>query len=89
MPEGDGSVLDNTVICWVNELGIGNTHTRNDIPFMLAGGCQGALTMGRHLTYDNEPHGKLLVSLAQAMDVNIDTFGLAEHSQGPLDKLTG
>jgi hypothetical protein len=86
--EGDNSLLDNSVVVWVNELGQGNSHTRRDIPFMLAGGCQGYFNTGRHLQYGGEPHGKLLVSLTHAMDKPVNTFGVAQYSQGPLSGLT-
>lgn len=87
--EGNGTMLDNSVVVWVNELGKGNSHTRNDIPFILAGGCQGYLQTGRGIDYGGEPHGKLLVSLANAMDVPVNTFGDPQYSQGPLSGLTG
>ena len=84
MPEGEGSVLDNSVIVWVNELGKGNSHTRNDIPFILAGGCQGYFKTGQALDLGGQPHGKLLVSLCEAMGHPVSTFGVPQHSQGPL-----
>ena len=37
-PGGPGSLLDNTLIVWTNELGKGNSHTLDDIPFVLVGG---------------------------------------------------
>ena len=86
--EGDSNLLDNSVVVWVNELGKGNSHTRNSIPFVLAGGCQGYFKTGQSLTYTNEPHGKLLVSLCNAMDANTATFGDPAYSQGPLSGLT-
>jgi len=82
--EGDSTLLDNSVVVWVNELGKGNSHTRDDIPFMLAGGCQGYFDTGRHMEFDGEPHGKLLVSLCEAMGFPTDSFGVPEHSQGVL-----
>lgn len=85
--EGDSTLLDNSVVVWVNELGKGNSHTRNDIPFLLAGGCQGYFDTGRHLEFDGEPHGKLLVSLCDAMGFPTDTFGVPQHSQGVLPGL--
>jgi hypothetical protein len=88
--EGDGkTMLDNSVVLWVNELGKGNNHTRRDIPFMIAGGCGGYFQTGRHIDFQGEPHGKLLVSLTHAMDVPVNTFGVAQYSQGPLPGLTG
>jgi hypothetical protein len=89
VPEGDSTLLDNSVVVWVNELGQGNSHTRDDIPFILAGGCQGYFNTGRAIDFGGEPHGKLLVSLAEAMDKPVSTFGAPEHSQGPLSGLTG
>jgi len=86
--EGDNTLLDNTVVVWVNELGKGNTHTRRDIPFMLAGSCGGYFNTGQHIDFGGEPHGKLLVSLAHAMDKPVDTFGAPQYSQGPLSGLT-
>lgn len=86
--EGEGTLLDNSVVVWVNELGKGNSHTRRDIPFMLAGSARGYFNTGRHIDFGGEPHGKLLVSLTHAMDKPVDTFGVPEHSQGPLGGLT-
>ncbi len=40
-PGGEGSLLDNTMIVWTNELGKGNSHTLDDIPFVLVGGGMG------------------------------------------------
>ncbi|KPK15189.1 MAG: hypothetical protein AMJ62_10100 [Myxococcales bacterium SG8_38] len=85
--EGDNTLLDNSVVVWVNELGKGNTHTRRDIPFVLAGGCQGYLRTGQHIDFGGEPHGKLLVSLTHAMGKPVDTFGVSQYSQGPLSGL--
>jgi hypothetical protein len=88
MTEGEGSVLDNSVVVWVNELGKGNSHTRNGIPFILAGGAQGYYNTGRALDFGGEAHGRLLVSLCHAMGFPVSTFGVAEHSQGPLPGLS-
>lgn len=88
MDEGDGSLLDNSVVVWGNELGKGNSHTRNDIPFILAGGCKGYFNTGRRIDYGGEDHGKLLVSLTHAMDFPQQTFGEAQYSNGPLSGLT-
>jgi hypothetical protein len=85
--EGDNTLLDNTVVVWVNELGKGNTHSRRDIPFILAGGCQGYFKTGQRIDFGGEPHGRLLVSLTHAMDKPLSTFGVPQYSQGPLNGL--
>ncbi|MEM7136478.1 MAG: DUF1552 domain-containing protein [Myxococcota bacterium] len=86
--EGDNTLLDNSVVVWVNELGKGNSHTRRDIPFMLAGSAGGYFNTGRHIDFGGEPHGKLLVSLTHAMDKPVNSFGVPQYSQGPLPGLT-
>ncbi|HQU46195.1 MAG: hypothetical protein B7Z73_18140, partial [Planctomycetia bacterium 21-64-5] len=53
-PGGEGSLLDNTLIVWTNELGKGNSHTHDDIPFVLVGGG-GNFRMGRSVKYSKLP----------------------------------
>src|SRR5438270_975551 len=57
-PGGEGSLLDNTLVIWTNELGKGNSHTLNDIPFVMIGGGFG-FKMGRSLKFEKEPHNRL------------------------------
>lgn len=83
VPEGDGTLLDHTVVLWVNELSRGNNHSLNDIPFLLAGGG-GGLRGGRYLKYDNLPHNDLLVSVCHLMGIPVNSFGDARFCNGPL-----
>lgn len=86
-PGGTGSMLDNTLIVWTNELGQGNTHTLDNIPFVLVGGGLG-FQMGRSIKYDNVPHNRLLMSLAHGFGDRIDHFGNKDFcGAGPLPKL--
>ena len=73
-PGGEGSMLDNTTIVWTNELGKGNSHTRNNIPFVLVGGGLGYKS-GRALDFKNVPHNRLLMSFSEAMGFPADSFG--------------
>jgi len=83
-PGGEGSLLDHTLIVWGNELGKGNSHTLSDIPFVLVGGGLG-FQMGRSLRFDNQPHNRLLLSLAHGFGHTIETFGNPDYCQrGPL-----
>lgn len=84
LPEGDGTLLDNTLIVWGNELGVGNSHTYHDIPFVLAGGAGGALEGGRYLTFDGASHGELLLSICHLMGVDDEVFGDPRFCSGPL-----
>ena len=81
-PGGEGSMLDHTLIVWLNELGKGNNHTLNDIPFVLLGGKSHGLKTGRALTLDGVTHNRLWVSIAQAMGHEINSFGNAKYCEG-------
>ena len=83
--EGAGTLLDNTLLLFVNEISRGNTHSHEDMPFILAGGAGGALNAGRYLRYDNENHLRLLQSVLELMDVDSSDFGLREF---PLSRST-
>jgi hypothetical protein len=86
--DGSGSMLDNTTIVWTNELGKGNSHTLDNIPFLLVGGGLG-FQMGRSLKLPKVPHNRLLVSLAHGFGHHIETFGNPEFCKdGPLTGLT-
>ncbi|MDB5349234.1 MAG: hypothetical protein JWN86_481 [Planctomycetota bacterium] len=73
-PGGGGSLLDNTLIVWTNELGKGNSHTLDDIPFVLVGNGLD-FRMGRSLKYPKLPHNRLLLALAHGMGHTIERFG--------------
>ena len=88
-PGGKGSLLDNTLILWTNELGKGNSHTLDNIPFVLVGNGLD-FRMGRSLKYPRLPHNRLLLSLAHGMGHRIERFGNPNFcGDGPRPKLTG
>src|SRR3954468_483406 len=83
-PGDTGTLLDNTLVIWTNELGKGNSHTLNDIPFLLIGGGFG-FKMGRSLKFEKEPHNRLHMALAHAVGHTIETFGNPTFcTSGPL-----
>jgi hypothetical protein len=87
-PGGSGSLLDNTLLVWTNELGKGNSHTRDNIPFVLVGNGLD-FKMGRSIKYPKVPHNRLLLSLAHGMGHRIKTFGNPDFcGAGPLPKLS-
>jgi len=87
-PGGDGSMLDNTTIVWTNELGQGNNHTLDNIPWVMVGGGLG-FDMGRSLKFNNIPHNRLLMALAHAFGHELKTFGNASLcGDGALTGLT-
>jgi len=80
-----GTMLDNTQIVWVNELGKGNSHTLNNIPLLLLGGGAGLKT-GRALDFGGVPHNRFWLSLANGLGHRkLKTFGKEDLCvDGPL-----
>jgi len=86
IPEGSGTVLDNTLVLWGNEVAEGNTHAHENIPFITAGGGWHFRT-GRSLQYTSASHNDLLVSVLNALGVEATSFGQADLCRGPLPNL--
>jgi hypothetical protein len=87
-PGGSGSMLDNTTLLWTNELGKGNSHTLDNIPWVMVGGGLD-FRMGRSLKYNRVPHNRLLLSLAHGFGHTIERFGNPDYcGDGPLSGLT-
>jgi len=80
-PGGSGTLLDNTLIVWTNELGKGNSHTLDNLPFLLVGGGFG-FQMGRSLKLEKVAHNRLHLALAHAMGHRLETFGKAALCEG-------
>jgi len=80
-PGSSGNLLDHTLVLWTNELGKGNNHTLDNIPFVLIGGGFG-FQMGRSLKFDKVPHNRLYLALAHAVNHRLTTFGKASLCEG-------
>lgn len=80
MPEGDGTVLDNSCLMFLSELWIGRLHDNSRLPLVLAGGLGGTLETGRTLNYlkacdDNRKMCSLYLSIMDRMGIKLDRFG--------------
>ena len=83
MPEGDGTVLDNSCLLWVNNMWSGTKHDSTKVPLLSAGGLGGQLQTGRVLDYtgqgdDQRKLCSLYLSIMNRMGVELDRFGDAE-----------
>jgi hypothetical protein len=87
IPEGEATMLDHTLVFWVNELSEGYTHSHVGMPFVLAGGAAG-FRMGRCVRYSGASHSNLLLSILHGMGVNDATFGNPDFTSGELPGLT-
>jgi hypothetical protein len=83
MPEGEGTVLDNSCLLFLSNMWAGWKHDNMKVPVVLAGGLGGSLQTGRALDYlnagdDNRKLCSLYLSIMDRMGVKLDHFGDAE-----------
>ena len=75
-PDGDGSLLDHSLVLYGGGMGDGNLHRHADLPCMLAGRLGGQFTTGRHVRYTMDtPMSNLLLTMMDAVGVRIDKIG--------------
>jgi hypothetical protein len=84
---GGSTLLDESVVLFGSELSHPPDHTKENMPFMLAGGG-GGLKGGRVLSFDNVPHNNLLVSIFNLFGDSRTMFGKGEYCSNPLSGLT-
>jgi hypothetical protein len=86
--EGDGSLLDNTMIVYGGGISDGNRHNHDNLPVLLAGGSRNFKT-GRHVRYSqSEPVANLYLSILDAAGVPTDRFGDSQNRLELLGDLT-
>jgi hypothetical protein len=85
--EGDGTLLDNSLVLSITEIQMPETHGQNNMPFILAGGAGGKLESGRWLQVPSTPHNNMLVSILNLFGLPDTTFGHPDYCTGPLSGL--
>jgi hypothetical protein len=86
-PDGDGTLLDHSMILYGCGLSDPNRHEHHNLPAVLAGRANGAIRPGRHLRYAKEtPMANLFVSMLDTMGVPVESLG---DSKGKLEGLAG
>ena len=77
IPEGDGNLLDNSLILYGTNMGNSNQHHHFDVPHILVGGAGGKLQGNRHLNYERKTvtTGNLLLNV-------LDMYGINQEKQG-------
>ena len=75
-PDGDGSLLDHSMVLYGSGLSDGNQHNHTDLPVILAGGVSGRLKGGRHIRNPKKtPMANLLLAMLDKMQVPAEKFG--------------
>lgn len=84
-PEGDGSLLDNSLLLYGSGIGNPNIHDHTNLPVLVAGGSACGMKGGRHLSYkDPVPLANLHLSLLDKAGVKIDSFADSTGKMGDL-----
>jgi hypothetical protein len=76
--DGDGSLLDHSLLLYGSAMGNSNRHDPKDLPMMLAGGGAGRLQGGRHLRYEQTPVSNLYMTLLDKLGAPTDRIGDAD-----------
>ena len=85
-PDGDGSLLDHSLLLYGAGMSNSNAHAPINLPVMLVGGAAGGLSGGRHIVCpQNTPMANLLMAVMDKLDVPVDQIG---NSTGKLDVLS-
>jgi hypothetical protein len=87
IPEGDGTLFDNTVVLVCSPLGNSSTHKARNAPFLLAGSCGGYFATGQYVSVPSQPHNPLLTTLCHAMGLDVDHFGDPAYGSGVMEQL--
>jgi hypothetical protein len=75
-PDGDGNLLDHSVVIYGSSMSNGNQHDHDPLPILVAGGASGQLKGGRHIVMpQHTPMSNLMLSLLDKMGVHQDGFG--------------
>ena len=84
-PEGDGTLLDNTVYLYGSGMGNSSLHDHVNLPILVAGGAATGMKGGRHIRYEHGTSlGNLHLTLLDRVGVHLDTFG---DSDGKVEDL--
>ena len=73
--DGDGNLLDHSLVYWGSGMSNGNVHDRNSPPAVLVGGANGRMKGNRHIVAKDAPTSNLLLAMAQVGGAEIQTLG--------------
>jgi hypothetical protein len=75
-PDGDGNLLDHSLVLYGSGMGNSNQHDHEDLPVILIGGASGRLKGGRHLMFPAKTTmSNLLLAILDKFDIRLEKFG--------------
>jgi hypothetical protein len=73
--DGDGNLLDHSMILYGSAMSNGNAHDHAPLPVVLVGGGNGRIKGGRHIATDDVPMSNLLLSMLDKAGIEMESFG--------------
>ncbi len=86
-PDGDGTLLDHTLVVYLNECCIGWSHSIENMPVLMFGGKSLKLQTGRHIKFPMRYMNDVWAAVSGALGVPMATFGDTAYSTGPVTGL--
>jgi len=86
IPEGNGTLLDNSLVVWITEYGDGAAHNTKGIPVVWAGGLGGAVKMNRFLDFagGSSSTNPMFVTIMKLFGMQDNSFGVGSRASGTL-----
>jgi hypothetical protein len=76
IPEGDGTLLDNSMVMFGSSFSDGNRHDPDNLPILMAGRGSGTVTPGRHLAAEGDvPLCNLYLAMLKRNGIDLESFG--------------
>jgi hypothetical protein len=88
-PDGAGTLLDNTLVVYLNECCYGWSHSIENMPLLMFGGKNLKLQTGRHLKFNMRYMNDVWAAVATAMGVPMNTYGDTAFSTGAVSGVFG
>jgi hypothetical protein len=76
-PDGDGNLLDHSLLYWGSGMSNGNAHDRNNPPAVIVGGGNGRIKGNRHIVANEAPTSNLLLAMAHVAGVELENLGVS------------
>jgi hypothetical protein len=88
VPEGDGTLLDNSLILALSDTQFAKVHSLNSIPMMIAGKAGDRIKSGLHVVGNGDPVTRIGLTIQQVMGLSIDNFGTKSmRTQKPVSEI--
>ena len=75
IPEGDGTLLDHSLVYGFTDRAFAKIHALDGIPMLVAGNASGRMKTGHHIVGDGNPVSRVGLTVQKAMGLSVDSWG--------------